>query len=554
MSKPASFCTLATNSCKNELLGFLLSLACHHKNTNVVCLADDDTKRYVEACSVQPALNIIWILSLNKYSGRQRKDMEADGTWTDFQMEKTRAIDESLDRFTDTLFLDSDIVIVNEIDSIDKTKSVGVSPHYIRKKDTDRFGYYNGGVLWTNTKKVPEIWREATKTSRFYDQASIEDIVKQFPQSYFEFDEGHNMSWWRIQQADETPEKMAKYFKISKENSSEPIILYKSYRLRFIHTHFNRDQEANFNNFMILLMSHCRPKYCRELAIINRMITNKWQIRIPKQPQPYPFNHTNDSFRELLVLLYQKNKDIELIYDKNHNIILEPNIYLYDRDTLKWIEPEIVQKSQTLFLGNGGESDIKELKSAGIFARPWIYWPRRPMIIEKSMGSAPKPWSERTIESIFIGNIENSIQRKFREGKGFNNYIQEFHLTNVPEGEKYKFTPQEYIQKISQAKFGLTLRGFGAKCHREIELMAMGTVPIVTGDGLNTSSYQEPLIEGKHFVYSLQPENIPATLAKINENKWTEMSLACHDWYMRNIHSSRLWTTFLCRFLEYSDA
>lgn len=349
-NSPASFCTLATETCKEELLGLLLSLAVHHQGAPIICLCDDTTRLYIEkssqTCPIN--LNIIWSECLNPYKGKKRAQMEKEGIWAQFQMEKTRAIEQALDHFTDTLLLDSDIIICSTINCIDKTKELGVSPHYIRKRDTDKFGYYNGGVLWTKNKNLPESWRKATETSRFYDQASIEDLAHIYP--HFEFTENYNMSWWRLQQANEPPEKMVKYFSLLQDTKQTQAltqtpqsqtnlkIFYKGKPLGFIHSHFNREEEQNFNNFIISLLKQAGSTYFRELSIISRISLGKWRIHIPKQPQPYPWNHTNDSFREELILIYKKHFDIELIYDDCHNLYLEPNILLYDRDTTNWIE------------------------------------------------------------------------------------------------------------------------------------------------------------------------------------------------------------------------
>ena len=96
---------------------------------------------------------------------------------SDFQMMKAYAIDEALKYEKDTLFLDADIILLDVIDNIDNKKQLGLSP-YIKKSDTDRYGYYNGGVLWTNQKTVKNDWIKFTKTSRYFDQASIEDLAK----------------------------------------------------------------------------------------------------------------------------------------------------------------------------------------------------------------------------------------------------------------------------------------------------------------------------------------------------------------------------------------
>ena len=51
--------------------------------------------------------------------------------------------------------------------------SLGVCPGFINKETYEKYGYYNGGMLWVKDKEIPQKWREYTKTSRYFDQASI---------------------------------------------------------------------------------------------------------------------------------------------------------------------------------------------------------------------------------------------------------------------------------------------------------------------------------------------------------------------------------------------
>ena len=53
--------------------------------------------------------------------------------------------------------------------------------------------------------------------------------------------------------------------------------------------------------------------------------------------------------------------------------------------------------------------------------------------------------------------------------------------------------------KLRGSRFGLCLRGFGSKCHREVELMAFGTIPVITPE-VSIKSYMEPLIENIHYL------------------------------------------------------
>ena len=72
-----------------------------------------------------------------------------------------------------------------------------------------------------------------------------------------------------------------------------------------------------------------------------------------------------------------------------------------------------------------------------------------------------KLYHERTCNSIFIGNIENSVQNKYRNIEhNWKNVLSEYHCTN---GTKHKITQNEYLEKMSNARYGLCLRGYGSK-------------------------------------------------------------------------------------------
>jgi hypothetical protein len=296
MSTPNSFCTISTGNCANELIGLLLSLSVHHPDVPVLCLIDEATQTALDNLSAPLRVNLQIHLVLNEYSGKNRQQMEAEGIWSTFQMMKARAIELALEAYSDTLFLDSDILVTSPI-TVDKSKQLGLSPHYIRKTDTDKFGYYNGGVLWTSDKTVPAAWRTFTKTSRFYDQASIEDLAKAY--TYFEFGEHCNISWWRLDQSDVPAEQIQRRF-----SSSPGKLLYKAKPVQFVHTHFT--SPITFNQF---IMKHLfKAGLYKELTIIGRIMNNAWIVHVSKQPMAAPWNHANDSFREELVLLEKKTE------------------------------------------------------------------------------------------------------------------------------------------------------------------------------------------------------------------------------------------------------
>ena len=101
--------------------------------------------------------------------------------------------------------------------------------------------------------------------------------------------------------------------------------------------------------------------------------------------------------------------------------------------------------------------------------------------------------------------------------------------------------------KLRNSKFGLCLRGYGSKCHREVELMAFGTVPIITPD-VTVKSYMEPLIENVHYIRVSGPDEVTIK-TKMTEAKWNEMSGACYDWYQRNVYSTNCWNNMISNIL-----
>jgi hypothetical protein len=99
--------------------------------------------------------------------------------------------------------------------------------------------------------------------------------------------------------------------------------------------------------------------------------------------------------------------------------------------------------------------------------------------------------------------------------------------------EKYPFTQTEYLEKLASTRFGLCLPGYGFKCHREIECMAMGCVPLVS-EWVDMSSYANPPVEGTHYIRLKNSRDIPAVIASVSKESWEAMSAACRTWWAEN--------------------
>lgn len=262
----------------------------------------------------------------------------------------------------------------------------------------------------------------------------------------------------------------------------------------------------------------------------------------PLNNHPVPFlSHAGDTFREIIDL-WEQNGFVEVIRtsnieDKANNIMKDESglvwlnkigdILLYDRPNFDWIP-----KQMDINAGLFANSPPPNITKAGreIKTVPWIFWGRHPKMLEEKSKECNKSYDERSIQSIFIGNIENSVQNTYRGDKSeWANVVSKFEIVN---GKQHKYSHDDYLNLLADSKFGLCLRGYGPKCNREIELMALGVVPLLTDDVDVT--YSDRLIEGLHYFRVNTPSDLTNLTNNVTKERWQLMSNACRTWYKRN--------------------
>lgn len=511
--KPSCYCTISTDGAMKDLLALVNSMSLNMPGSRLYVLCDSASKEYIENDNFPINIDIQWKISLDKYTGKRRKDMEKEGLWSDFQMEKTNSLLWAFDEGEhDVMFLDADIFIISPIVCENyKDEDVVLSPHNIRKSDEAMYGKYNGGVFWTKNRDAIYTWRDHFKGSRYYDQACLEDVAR--IHSTYEMHDGQNMSWWRIGQGEKPVEELVKGFERNRND-----ILYNKNKIQFIHTHL-LNNKSSFNVLMLNLNLSCNDN--RNGLLIYKHIMGYWNVFIPNQPLPGIWKHTDDSFRELAKMWGDKGLvNIERVEGLGNCWFGIPGgCLLYDRPTLLWYKSDPnTKKAKISLFGNPLPQDG---------GKPWIFWARRPLILETNKLELRNNDKEHDV--VFIGNIENNVQEKYRSND-WENVVDDFHLTM---GSSYKFTHEEYLDRISKAKYGLCMRGFGSKCHRETELMGVGTIPIVTPD-VDVDSYAEPLVENVHYIRVSKPDDIANIMHDITDEKREHMSKSCIEWWERN--------------------
>ena len=258
-------------------------------------------------------------------------------------------------------------------------------------------------------------------------------------------------------------------------------------------------------------------------------ISKKDKIIKPSNNHPNPkWKHAGDTFRQVIDMWKEAGYvDIEES-DSEPGVVWfnkENDILLYDRPTLEWY-PNNIKYNMCLF---GNPQPLPSTNSQKNV--PWIFWGRNPKLLEHKSKNI-KSYENRKTESIFIGNIENNIQNKYRESFSKDEWKKVIRKFEIIMGNKHKYTQEEYLDMLNDSLFGLSIRGYGPKCNREIELMAMGVVPLLTEDVDVT--YHDPLIDGLHYFRVKSPADIVNITTKCNKTRWEIMSVACRKWYERN--------------------
>ena len=256
----------------------------------------------------------------------------------------------------------------------------------------------------------------------------------------------------------------------------------------------------------------------------------KATVWLPRSDLTDFFAHPGDSFREMVRLWGKAG----LVTVKEHPTatmvwwekVGADGVLLYDRPTNEWrlAAPEAEKEWRRALFGN-------PKVAAAAAAVPWTFWPRRPELVEELAANvAATGYDERAAGPVFYGKTENVVQAKRRKGD-WEAVCSEWVM--VKDDEKYPFTQKEYLEKLASARFGLCLPGYGYKCHREIECMAMGCVPVVSTD-VDMDSYANPPVSGVHYLRVSSPEDIPSAVGGVSKDDWEKMSAAGRIWWNEN--------------------
>lgn len=194
------------------------------------------------------------------------------------------------------------------------------------------------------------------------------------------------------------------------------------------------------------------------------------------------------------------------------------DVLLYDRPTLEFLNPDMEYQ-----LGLFGNPDPPVNGRVNSY---WTFWSMVPTRMELFSRSLPGH-DDRDIRLVWIGSYENHVQRGYRPVKWWSKATDFCSYSNVKE-----YTHTQYIRITRRARFGLCLRGYGPKCCRDMEYMALGVVPVFT-HGCSISYYNR-MTQGVHYLYCETPEQAIEQTTTMHRNQWEDMSQNCLEWYREN--------------------
>lgn len=257
-------------------------------------------------------------------------------------------------------------------------------------------------------------------------------------------------------------------------------------------------------------------------------------VIVPTNTKTGFYSHEGDMFRELVEMWHEAGYIERVEHGSSKHCWLHAigDTLLYDRDNWDWLENSTPYTK--CLTGNADPSLQRD-------AHPWIFWGRHPRLIEKIAMGGLKPMTDRTDTLVFFGRIENRVQGSYRQDvDGWRSLCSKF-VMPVGAKEPYPLGPEDYLKALQGSKYGLCLRGYGPKCNREIELLAMGTVPLVTPD-VDYTNYIEPLIDGIHVLCVKDADDARAKMAAVSDQQLETMSKAGHLWWKRNASVKGSWS------------
>jgi hypothetical protein len=199
-----SFCFVATGELRQEAALLVKSLRMFH-GQSIYIYCDDETEEFLFRLNLNLD-DVFFVKEANPEILKKLKEKHFSDLFqgiNDYHrpeciLKKMECMNYALQYHNNTFFLDSDILVLNDLqERFDK--DIFLSPHYhnmSKASDSREFGFFNAGYIFCADKTFPNFWREVyLKDSKFFEQEGMNYICEKYNVGFF--GEEHNLGFWR---------------------------------------------------------------------------------------------------------------------------------------------------------------------------------------------------------------------------------------------------------------------------------------------------------------------------------------------------------------------
>ena len=296
--KIQSFCFTTSINRISEAKILLKSLREHHSQP-IFIHCDWFSKLVIERLGyenliIKPVINERYLKKIVEDHTKNKYDVleQVHHCRSDYIFAKLRCLKGAMMRFENTLFLDTDVIVLDDLQENFTTKvclSPAHFPNSIRHFGFE-YGFYNAGYVFCANRGFPSFWIDRfLKDSVFYEQ----ECMNRFSDHYNiqTFDDSHNYGFWREQNEPENPKSLHVHItdEIKKETKGETEHqLFNNFREKCLgiiekknpELHFYINKLRDYKKYAFVHMAKCGGTYVK--TYLHSVILNPCKGHIPE--------------------------------------------------------------------------------------------------------------------------------------------------------------------------------------------------------------------------------------------------------------------------------
>lgn len=295
--KIQSFCFTTSINRISEAKILLKSLREHHSQP-IFIHCDWFSQLVIERLGyenliIKPVINERYLKKIVKDHTKNKYDIleQVHHCRSDYIFAKLRCLKGAMMLYENTLFLDTDVIVLDDLQENFTTK-VCLSPAHFPsniKHFGFEYGFYNAGYVFCANRGFPNFWIDRfLKDSTFYEQ----ECMNRFSDHYNiqTFDNSHNYGFWREQNEPKNPKSLHVHItdEIKKETKGETEHkLFDNFRKKCLgiiekknpELYFYINKLRDYKKYAFVHMAKCGGTYVK--TYLNKVILNPCKEHIP---------------------------------------------------------------------------------------------------------------------------------------------------------------------------------------------------------------------------------------------------------------------------------